>query len=543
MRERIGSFRFPLDTDPLRIVPCLTSSSARGCGVRKAAFGAGINALVFAATIAVGFLLTPFLVRTLGKPQYDVWCVVEAVLAYFTLLDLGVASYLMRTTARAQAKDEIGTLNRAASASAAVFLCGSAVVLVGGGSVLFALSGRLAERAEAGGQVGWFLAIMLVNLACLLPLSLFPAILDGLERFVWKAAVRFLFLLLRTIGMVLALRAGFGLAGVGVVVFATTLGEQAALALGCFLGRPGLRIQPWGVERRAMRDVIGAGVDAFLAMLAGRITLQTGAILVGLMLPVGRVTDLMMAIRVTEYAKQLLRQFTTTLTPGISALEARDDWAGIRGIFLVGTKWMVLLSVPVNVGLWCFGRPFLAAWVGPEFAVASGTSTMILAGTVTIGLLQSVAARVLYGLGRLRWFARIALIEGAVNLLLTLLLIEPYGIVGVAVAIAVPNLLASVVVVVHTMRVLEVPMFGYAKTCAVPLLANVVPTTVWLALGDPAADYGSIGLFLVAGLSPYAALIAATQVRWAPTAASPTPPAGVRVAAAVPAGCRPSGRG
>jgi len=543
MRERIGSFRFPLDTDPLRIVPCLTSSSARGCGVRKAAFGAGINALVFAATIAVGFLLTPFLVRTLGKPQYDVWCVVEAVLAYFTLLDLGVASYLMRTTARAQANDEIGTLNRAASASAAVFLCGSAVVLVGGGSVLFALSGRLAERAEAGGQVGWFLAIMLVNLACLLPLSLFPAILDGLERFVWKAAVRFLFLLLRTIGMVLALRAGFGLAGVGVVVLATTLGEQAALALGCFLGRPGLRIQPWGVERRAMRDVIGAGVDAFLAMLAGRITLQTGAILVGLMLPVGRVTDLMMAIRVTEYAKQLLRQFTTTLTPGISASEARDDWAGIRSIFLVGTKWMVLLSVPVNVGLWCFGRPFLAAWVGPEFAVASGTSTMILAGTVTIGLLQSVAARVLYGLGRLRWFARIALIEGAVNLLLTLLLIEPYGIVGVAVAIAVPNLLASVVVVVHTMRVLEVPMFGYAKTCAVPLLANVVPTTVWLALGDPAADYGSIGLFLVAGLSPYAALIAATQVRWAPTAASPTPPAGVRVAAAGPAGCRPSGRG
>ena len=249
-------------------------------------------------------------------------------------------------------------------------------------------------------------------------------------------------------------------------------------------------------------------------MLAGRITLQTGAILVGLMLPVGRVTDLTMAIRLTEYAKQLLRQFTTTLTPGISALEAKDDWAGIRAIFLLGTKWVLFLSVPVNVGLWCFGRPFLAAWVGPEFAVASGASTMILSTTVTVGLLQSVAARVLYGLGRLRWFARIALVEGAVNLGLTLLLIEPYGIEGVAVAIAVPNLIASLVIIAHTMRLLNVSLRNYGRTCLVPLAACTVPTAIWLGLGDPAGHYLSIGTAISAGLAPYALLVASTQGKY-----------------------------
>src|SRR5262249_44114362 len=156
------------------------------------------------------------------------------------------------------------------------------------------------------------------------------------------------------------------------------------------------------------RAVLGSSVDAFLAMLAGRITVQTGAIVVGLCLPAGQVTVFATAARLVEYAKTLLRTITATLTPRVAVMEARGDAAGIRTLFLSATRWVFYLVLPVNLGLWFFGRPFLVRWV-PEVGSAGYFPLAVLAGTLTLGVAQSVASRVLYGLGRLRLFARLAL--------------------------------------------------------------------------------------------------------------------------------------
>ena len=82
--------------------------------------------------LAVAFALTPYLVRALGPARYDVWCVAEAVLAYFTLLDLGVAPCLVRSVARHHATHDPDEVNRIASTSFAVYLAAGAVAgLVG----------------------------------------------------------------------------------------------------------------------------------------------------------------------------------------------------------------------------------------------------------------------------------------------------------------------------------------------------------------------------------------------------------------------------
>ena len=74
--------------------------------------GAATNWLAFAAALAVSFFLTPYLIRVLGRERYDVWCVVESVLAYFTLLDLGVAACLVRHIARNHASADRDALSR-----------------------------------------------------------------------------------------------------------------------------------------------------------------------------------------------------------------------------------------------------------------------------------------------------------------------------------------------------------------------------------------------------------------------------------------------
>ena len=114
-----------------------------------------------------------------------------------------------------------------------------------------------------------------------------------------------------------------------------------------------------------------------------------------------------------------------------------------------------------------------------------------MAGTVTLGVAESVASRILYGLGRLRLFARLALADAALNLLLTLGLVRSWGVEGVAFAVAGPNLLFCLAVIGYTLRVLDVPVRSYFATWVRPLVAATVPTALW-TLSPSTTTWGEI---------------------------------------------------
>ena len=90
---------------------------------------ASCNWFAFAAALAVAFFLTPHLIRSLGPARYDVWCVVEAMLAYFTLFDLGVGACLVRSAARCHSTGDTVGMNRVASCSLAIFAVAGACTL------------------------------------------------------------------------------------------------------------------------------------------------------------------------------------------------------------------------------------------------------------------------------------------------------------------------------------------------------------------------------------------------------------------------------
>ena len=474
--------------------------------------GAASNWFAFAATLAVSFLLTPYLIGELGRPRYDVWCVVESVLAYFTLLDMGIAACLVRYVARHHAAADPVGLNRMASACLAVFLAAGAIALALGAPILVGLGDTLESKAGSPGDVLPFMLLMLANLAATLPLSVFPNILDGLQRFTAKSLVRIGVLAFRTAGIVYVMRTQTGLFPLAVVYTIANVVEHVVMAGLCYRFLPGLQFSWRLVDRETFRQVRGYSTDAFLAMIAGRVTVQTGAILIGLFLPAGQVTFFVTAARLVEYAKTLLRTITATLTPGVSAMEARGDLAGIGRLVLTATRWVLYIVLPVNVGLWCFGGPFLHRWVGADFVGESFPAVAIMAATLSVGVAQSVAARVLYGMGRLRVFARMALVEAALNLGLTLVLIRPFGVEGVAVAVAVPNLLFCVFVIGYALWVLNVSAWEYlADGWAKPLTALVIPVAVWVAFGKVAPTWPTIAAGIAVGLVPYAAAVAGIE--------------------------------
>lgn len=481
---------------------------------RTLAIGAATNWAAFVATMLVAFFLAPYLIGTLGDARYGVWCVVEAILAYFTLFDLGIAACLVRFVARYQATDRRTELNRIISACLMLFSGTALCVLILGGALVPLVAPGLERKLGGPGDVAPFMLLMLANLAVTLPLSVFPTTLDGLQRFGTKSAIRLAFLALRVGGIVIAMEMEPGLWPLAVVYTVTNLLEHAAMAVAAFRFLPGLSLSHRLVDRATLRDVRGYSVDAFLAMLAGRITVQTGAIIVGGFLTAAAAAHYAVAARLVDMAKNLLRSATTTLTPAVSEREAAGDLDGVRSVLINGTRWVLYLVLPIHLGLLYFGRPFLARWIGsPDYARWCFPALAILSATLTLGVAQSVASRILYGMGRLRLFARLALAEAALNLALCFALVGPMGLEGVALAVAVPNVLFCLFAIGYTCFVLDVRARRYCReSWARPLAAACVPAGVWWFATPVEASWLAIAMGIAMGLAAYVMVVLAIEV-------------------------------
>ena len=482
---------------------------------RSLAAGAAVNWAAFVAGMAVSFVLAPYLIRGLGDARYGVWCVVEGVLAYFTLFDLGIAACLVRYVAKFQATGERHGLNQLVSACLAVFTVAGGCAFALGAALVPLVGPGLDRKLGVPGDVPAFMLLMLANLAVTLPLSVFPTILDGLQRFAAKSAVRLAFLALRVGGIVFVMETRPGLLPLAVVFTVTNLLEHAAMAAVAFRALPGLRLSWRLIDRATLRHVRGSSTDAFLAMLAGRITVQTGAIVVGGFLTAAAAAHYAVAARLSDMAKNMLRAVTTTLAPAVSERDAKGDAAGVRRVLLDGTRWVLYLVLPVHLGLLVFGRAFLVRWIGePRYADWCYPAMAILSTTLTLGVAQSVAARVLYGLGNLRLFARLALVEAALNLGLSLALVGPMGLEGVALAVAGPNVLFCLFAIAYACRVLDVPITRYLLGAWLrPALAACVPAAVWWVVAPVEPRWSAIASGVTVGLVPYAAVVAGIEFR------------------------------
>ncbi len=175
---------------------------------------------------------------------------------------------------------------------------------------------------------------------------------------------------------------------------------------------------------------------------------------------------------------------------------------------------MLYLVLPIHLGLLFFGAPFLTRWMGGnEFATWCFPAMAVLSATLTVGVAQSVASRILYGMGKLKLFARLALVEAAVNLALSLALVEPFGLVGVAVAVAVPSVLFCGFVIVYACRTLDVGVWRYLRASWLkPLFAASVPAVVWWFVTPVEATWPAITFGVGGGLVAFAVAVALLEL-------------------------------
>src|SRR5262249_42585793 len=142
--------------------------------------------------------------------------------------------------------------------------------------------------------------------------------------------------------------------------------------------------------------------------------------------------------------------------------------------------WAVL---PIQAGLMLLGRPFLTLWLGERLSNECYPVLLILSVPLALAMTQSIGGRILYGTGRLRWYGRLAIMEAVANLILSVALVHPLGIEGVAWGTTIPNLLFNCILAVYVCRLLDIRIGMYLRrSFLAPCAVTALLALIWLGM-------------------------------------------------------------
>ena len=441
------------------------------------------NAAGIVADMAVGFVLARYLYQHLGDTRYGWWLIIAALTSYFGFFDLGLRGSVGRNIAFYRARGDQDRVN--AIVSTAVLILGAVAGLVL--LATFALPALFFHwyAVPAAEQAGVRLALLLVgaNLALTFPLSVFDAALWAFQRFDVNNAIDIPLSLLRG-GLSLALVAcGGGLVELACVVVGATVVAAVLKAVMSFRADPALRIARRHVSRRAARELFDFGFWQFILSIGRKVSGQIAAPVIGAQLGEALVPRQSVAARLPGYAESLIAAVTGVLIPVATGLHATDSHDTQRRLFVEGGKYCTALALFFVVLFLCIGQPFITLWIGPGMESA-GVLLAVLALGELLPLSQWLSYSVVLGMGRHRELAWFSILENALIVALVFVLVRPFGVPGVCVALAVPGALCrGFFQLVYSCWLMQVSPWGYARTALAPACAAaLVPAALLAAL-------------------------------------------------------------
>jgi O-antigen/teichoic acid export membrane protein len=435
------------------------------------------GAFVFAAV--VNLFLSPYVVRSLGDTAYGAWVLLGSMVGYLGLLDLGVRISVTRYVARFRASAEHDNATRMYSSALVIFTLAGVVALVLSG-VLAMLIGPVLRVPPEFVRIGRVVALLGgLNVAVSLVSGVFGGVVVGLERFDYSNAVEIAVGALRAVAVVLALHFGFGLITLALVQLgATVLRGGASLWLSRRL-YPELGRARWEWDKEYLRLVFSFGISASFVHVTAALMQYSDSLVIGAILPLGMITYFAIAGNLADYARAVVSGISQTLTPKMSALDARGSGPALQETLLVGARLSTLAVLPIVATFMIRGSSFIGLWMGPAYAELSGRVLWVLSLTLwTIGGYQVVGAAMV-GLNKHTGLIPIFLAEAACNLVLSVIWVRAYGVIGTAIGTAVPRVIVSTLIGPwYARRITGIPLRTFWRAVFVQPTVAIIPFAV-----------------------------------------------------------------
>ncbi|OED44170.1 hypothetical protein AB833_02085 [Chromatiales bacterium (ex Bugula neritina AB1)] len=451
------------------------------------------NYVGIAGSILIAFLLSPFLVHTLGDTKYGVWSVVSALTGYMALLDLGISSAIAKYVAKHKALNDYKSLN--------TVLASGLVIMLAVGSLLVIASPLIADlmvsffdfEGELGENVHLLILIASVDIAIFVTTGILVGSMYGFQRHEIINGVNLSITLLNACFFYVVLRNGYDLVAMGVVNLVGNVIAAVIFIIALRKIEPKASLDIRNAEKPVVRTIFTYSKYTFLSMLAMQLVYYSDAFVIGFFMSAAAITYYTIPWSLSEYTNKLIHAIAETFVPVFSEQEATQGNKAIYDTYISGTKFMLMISNLLCIGMLVMGDYFVGLWMGEKYAVACSAVLSIMFFTQLIKGPQLLSYSILLGTANHRRFSQYNFAFSVLNLILSIIFIQRYGLIGVAGATAFTQIVFyGIITPVLTSRVIGSSLLSYFKETylrALPASVILLATLYWLARVDPPDSY------------------------------------------------------
>ena len=407
----------------------------------KTVFTGALSAQLFSlVSVLLSLAVTPVVVAYLGAGRYGLWLVLTQVVGYLGLFDVGMRNGLMRFLAQHRTDDEV--TSRLVSTGLFGALVVSAAAAGGGWLLAAPLATALPVDELGAPEVARLIGAQALWFACQYPLRVVGGVLFVHQRQLLSHVIDFGVVAATVAASLVFLALGLGLWSLVLANYVALVPHGLALVAALRRHFPHLRISPSRFDLGWLVRTYRFSFFLFLNAFAWLAISSTDRLIIGAFESVAAVAAFSLTVRLQEFAQSLIFKLTDNAFPEMVDLDARGRRGDLARLYHGLTAVTVSLSAAAFWMVVTFGETFLTLWVGPEYF--AGDLILVLAGAILLyHCWHHVGAILLQGAGLMKTFSLVSLVEAALNVGLSVVLVRRYGVAGVLAGTLAAGLLTS----------------------------------------------------------------------------------------------------
>lgn len=438
--------------------------------------------LAHGVTIVVGFFLMPYVVKILGDKAYGSWVFINSMASYAGLLYFGFGDTISRYVAKYHGEKSYRHINQIVSLILTIYLVMGAVSLLIGAGLCAAAPYLTTWDGGELLEIRLTILVLSLNVATGLAGSVFGGVLMGLRRFDLERSVAFASDLLRLVLIVVFLRQEWGILTIALIYLCITVIENLAYLVLAFWCLPELSIRRSHLNWHTFQECSSFSSMAFLNAIAYQMTYATDTVVIGFAMGTDKIVPYYVALRLTQFIRQPIDKVAQICMPTAGALTAPSERHRLQRFLLQAFGLVLLLTSGIFIGAYFFGGAVITAWMGPGYEYSHRILLVLLAAQM-ISLPCGVLRAFLFGLGKVRTPAIIYLVEAVCNLTVSLILVQYWGIIGVAWGTLIPTATLELLLLLPlALQALELSPYRLWKDAVLPQLLPLAALAAYSSL-------------------------------------------------------------
>lgn len=434
--------------------------------------GAILSYINILAGLIVGLGYTPVMIRLLGQSEFGLYSLIGSLVAYLSVLDMGLGNTIVRYVSRNRAIGDKRFESELNGLFLAIYSVIGLITLIVGSILYFnvdnmfgaTLSADQIERAKV------MMILLIFNIAISFPLSVFASLMQAYERFIFLRIFNIISVLLKPIIALPFLFMGYG--AVTLVVTATIVNIACLLTnvYYCFKYLD-IHFSKGHFEKAFLYEISGYAFFIFLNAIMDRIYYGTGQFILGIVSGTIQVAIYAIAMQFMNMYMQFSNAISGVLLPKVTMMVAN----GATKIEL--TKLMIkigrlqyIVIGYILVMFFLVGKEFIYLWAGENYLSAYEMILIIMVAAL-IPLIQNAGISILQAMNLNRYRMTVYTIVAVINIFTSIVLAKMYGGLGCAISTAVAFLISMGLIMnryYHKRIGIDIPLFWKNITHMMP---------------------------------------------------------------------------